>query len=256
MGYPHGLLSTRAIVKPGEYAIIPPEGRVNNVIPNIEACNVSILCSPKIGASFVMYIGTAKPGGGTTSPFAEEPGVESFMFILETEGEMRVGVDEQEQTLSAGGYIYAPPNSGLSFKNNSDSPVRFLLYKQRYIPYADTAPRCIVGNINAIEERCYDDMHNVFVRDLLPSDLAFDLNFHTLSFEPGGCHPFVETHVQEHGAYIYEGEGVYLLGEQWLPVQKDDFLFFGPFTQQAVYASGRGRLTYIYSKDCNRDVEI
>ena len=26
---------------------------------------------------------------------------------------------------------------------------------------------------------------------------------------PGGCHPFVETHVQEHGAYILEGEGCY-----------------------------------------------
>ena len=27
-------------------------------------------------------------------------------------------------------------------------------------------------------------------------------------------------------------------------------------TPQAVYATGRGRLTYIYSKDCNRDVAL
>jgi len=250
------LLTSRAVVKPGEYAIIPPQGRVNNVIPNIQGCRISILCSPKIGASFVMYIGTADPGGGTTSPFAAEEGVESFLFILDDRGEMQVDVTSQERTLSAGGYVYAPPAAGLSFKNSGVCPVRFILYKQRYIPYADKKPFSVVGNINDIEEQCYDNMENVFVRDLLPTDLAFDMNMHTLSFEPGGCHPFVETHVQEHGAYIYEGEGVYLLGEDWLPVQKDDFLFFGPFTQQAVYASGRGRLTYIYSKDCNRDVVL
>ncbi len=256
MGYPQGLLATRAIVKAGEYAIIPPEGRVNNVLPNIEGCRMSILCSPKLGASFVMYIGTAEPGGGTVAPFAAEQGVESFLFILDGKADMQVSVAKEEHILSVGGYAYAPPSSGLSFKNNGSSKVRFLLYKQRYITYADKKPYSVVGNINAIEEQIYDGMENVFVRDLLPLDLGFDMNFHTLSFEPGGSHNFVETHVQEHGAYIYEGEGVYLIGDEWTPVQKDDFIFFGPFTPQAVYASGRGRLTYIYSKDCNRDVAI
>jgi len=45
-------------------------------------------------------------------------------------------------------------------------------------------------------------MDNVFLRDLLPNDLEFDMNMHTLKFMPDGCHPFVETHVQEHGAYL------------------------------------------------------
>ena len=86
MGYPDGLLKTRAVIRPGEYAVIPPEGRVHNVIPGIEGCTVSIIASPKLGASFVQYVGTAQPGGGTSSPFAREAGVESFLYVMDGEG--------------------------------------------------------------------------------------------------------------------------------------------------------------------------
>ena len=78
MSYPEGLLKTRAVIRPGEYAVIPPEGRVRNVIPGIEGCNMSIIASPKLGASFVQYVGTALPGGGTVAPFAQEPGVATW----------------------------------------------------------------------------------------------------------------------------------------------------------------------------------
>lgn len=256
MGYPEGLLKTRAVIRPGEYAVIPPEGRVNNVIPGIENCRMTILASPKLGASFVQYIGTAQPGGGTSAPFAAEAGIESFIFVMDETGSLDVTVDGRTVILAPGGYAYAVPGGGLQFCNTGDAPVRFLLYKQRYIPCGDLQPECVVGNVNDIPERIYDDMANVFVRDLLPTDIRFDMNMHTLSFEPAGCHPFVETHVQEHGAYLLEGEGIYLLGQDWIQVQQEDFIFFGPFVQQAVYATGRGRLTYIYSKDCNRDVEL
>ena len=119
-----------------------------------------------------------------------------------------------------GGYAYAPAGVGISFRNGTDKPLRFLLYKQRYIPHPDPAmqPYAVFGNTNDIEERIYDNMENVFVRDLLPVDERFDMNMHILSFAPGGCHPFVETHVQEHGAYLYEGEGLYLLNDDWVPV--------------------------------------
>ena len=66
MGYPSDILSTRAIIKPGKFVVIPPEGLVNNVIPGIEGCKVSIVASPKYGASFVQYLVTAEPNGGTT----------------------------------------------------------------------------------------------------------------------------------------------------------------------------------------------
>lgn len=258
MSYPNGLLSTRSVIKHGVSAIVPPEGRVINVMPNIENCPLTILCSPKLGASFVMYVGTANPGGGTLRPFAADPDIESFIWVMDGEGALTVSVDGKTETMGQGGYAYAPAGVGIDFKNKTDKALRFILYKQRYVPHPnpERKPWVVFGNTNTIDVRLFDDMENAFLTDLLPVDEAFDMNFHTLSFAPGACHPFIETHVQEHGAYIYEGEGRYLVGEDWVGVQKEDFIWFGPYTQQACYGTGRGNLSYIYSKDCHRDADI
>ena len=145
----------------------------------------------------------------------------------------------------------------LYLDNNSEGkPSKLFLYKRKYQPLAGHKAYVVSGNVSQLERIEYEGMSDVILQDFLPKELGFDMNMHTLSFEPAGCHPFVETHVQEHGAYLLEGEGIYLLGAEWIQVQKEDFIFFGPYTPQAVYATGRGRLTYIYSKDCNRDVAL
>lgn len=252
MSYPKDLLSTRAVVKPGLYAVLPKEGLVNNVIPGIKGCRVSILASPKMGASFAEYIITAEPGGGTNSIFAMEAGIESFIFCIN--GKLDITIDGTTYHLTDGGYVYSPAEFGMGFKNVSDSNTEFIFYKQKYIPIVGAATRVCVGNVNDIEYRIYEGMENVLIKDLLPTSLAFDMNMHILSFKPGGCHPFVETHVQEHGAYVLSGEGVYLLDDTWRGIKKDDFLWFGPYVTQASYGIGREDFTYIYSKDCNRDV--
>lgn len=256
MSYPNGNLTTRAVVKPGSYTVIPPEGRVKNVIPCFEGFETTILASPKYGASFVFYVATLLPGAKTTSVWCAEPGIESFIYFMDGEGELSLSVAGEEKTLSQGGYAYSPAGVGMEIANRSKKPLRVLLYKQRYIPLEGHNARVVWGNVNEIKERIYEEMENVFIQDLLPMDLGFDMNFHVLSFEPAGCHPFVETHVQEHGAYITSGQGVYMLGEDFVQVQKEDFIWFGPFAQQAVYATGRERLSYIYSKDFNRDVDL
>lgn len=252
MGYPKDMLSTRAIVKPGLYAIIPKDGLVNNVIPNIENCRVSIVASPKMGASFIQYIVEAAPGGRSTSAFAKEQSIESFLYCME--GNISVEVDAKVYEIAAGGYIYAPAGVGIKFESKEHA--KFLLYKQRYIPLEDKEPYVVVGNVNDIAYRNYDDMENVHIKDLLPTDISFDMNMHILAFEPGGCHPFVETHVQEHGAYILSGEGMYLMENTWMPIKKEDFMWFGPYVPQGSYGVGRGLFAYIYSKDCNRDVAL
>lgn len=254
MSYPTDLLATRAVVKQGLYAVIPPEGLVNNVIPGIENCRVSIVCSPKMGASFVEYEVTAAPGGGAATPFAAETGVESFLYVVS--GAVQAQTAETRVELAAGGYLFAPAGAGLTFVNTGAADAFVLLYKQRYIPHGDKAAWAVIGNVNDIPYRIYDDMENVFIKDLLPVDTAFDMNMHILSFEPGGCHPIVETHVQEHGAYILSGEGMYLLDERWMGIKQGDFMWFGPYVAQCAYGVGRGPFAYIYSKDCNRDVCI
>ena len=137
----------------------------------------------------------------------------------------------------------------------------FVRHIEKDVPYA--VQQLGREGKKALRDRCapyvrriYDNMENVFVRDLLPVDERFDMNMHILSFAPGGCHPFVETHVQEHGAYLYEGEGLYLLNDDWVPVKAEDFIWMGAYCKQCCYGVGLTRLSYIYSKDCHRDAEI
>ena len=99
-------------------------------------------------------------------------------------------------------------------------------------------------------------MEDVILIDFLPKELGFDMNMHILSFEPGASHGYIETHVQEHGAYILSGQGVYNLDNNWVPVKQGDYIFMGAYSLQAGYGVGREAFSYIYSKDCNRDVEI
>ena len=117
MGYPSDLLSSRAVVKPGMYAIIPPKGRVFNVIPGIEGCRMTILCTPKMGAGFVQHIGTALPGGGTTVPYGASGQIETFIYVLDGEGSLTVTVGGRTEVMPQGGYAYAPAGVGISFRN-------------------------------------------------------------------------------------------------------------------------------------------
>ena len=255
MSYPTDILSTRAVIKHGNYALIPPTGLVNNVIPGFENCKVSIAASPKLGAGFVQYIVEASPKNGHSSvPFAADECIESFIYCISGSGEVVIG--DRKESLNEGVYAYAPPGVGLSFSNTSDDSLRLMLYKQRYAPLKGYEPRVVFGNALKMEFRKYDGMDNMLVKDLLPADLGFDMNFHILSFLPGGSHPFIETHVQEHGAYILSGEGAYFLGGEWRMIKKGDFVWFGPFTTQGAYGVGREPFTYVYSKDCNRDVPV
>jgi (S)-ureidoglycine aminohydrolase len=254
MGYPKDILATRAALKPGLYAVIPPEGLVNNVVPGIEGCRVSIVASPKMGASFVQYVVEAEKGGGATAPFGREEGIETFIYIIEGEGSLAAGGETYAAT--AGSYLFSPAGEGLEVRSAGTAGMKALLYKQRYIPLKGFAAHRVYGNVNDLSYRIYDGMENVFIKDLLPIELGFDMNMHILSFAPGGCHPFVETHVQEHGAYILEGEGCYLLDNEWRMIKQNDFVFFGPYVTQAAYGVGRTNFTYIYSKDCQRDVAL
>lgn len=254
MGYRNDLLTSRSIIRHGSFALITPEGLVNNVIPHFEKCTISIICSPKLGASFIEYLVNMESSGKNTVGFGGN-GIETFLYVIE--GGLDVFVDNTKYELTEGGYVYCPPSLSMIMENNSDKNVKFILYKQRYIKAEGIGePWVVSNNIKNLNVVNYSDMKDVTMIDLLPTDIEFDMNFHILSFEPGGSHPFIETHVQEHGAYLLTGEGMYNLDNNWVSVKKDDFIWMGPFVQQAAYAIGYEPLSYVYSKDCNRDPEI
>lgn len=254
MGYRNDLLSSRSIIRHGSYALVTLEGLVNNVIPYFEKSTISIVASPKLGASFVQYIVNMEAGGKNTKGFGGN-GIETFVYVVQ--GELDVLVDGKKYKLTEGGYVYCPPSLDMILENNSNNNAKLVLYKQRYIPVEGVKePWVVSNNVKDLESIFYDDMEDVIMIDFLPKDISFDMNFHILTFQPGGSHPFIETHVQEHGAYLLSGEGMYNLDNNWVSVKKGDFIWMGPFVQQATYAIGYEPLSYVYSKDCNRDPEI
>lgn len=256
VGYREDLLLNRSVIKKGMYALLEPDGWVKNTIPGFEQCDITILASPKLGASFADYYVTLHETGRNVQGFGAE-GIETFFYLFD--GKVKVWNEEKSQVLTDGGYLFCPEGQKLYFENAGQTPAHAFLYKRRYIPLDGVCAHTVVGNVNEIPWKEYEGMSDVLSKDLLPAagDMGFDMNFHILSFRPGASHGYVETHVQEHGAFVYSGQGVYNLGNEWIPVKKGDYLFMGAYCQQASYAVGREEsFAYIYSKDCNRDVEL
>lgn len=251
-GYPKDLLASRAIIKRHNYALIPPDGLVKNIIPGFENCDITILSTPKLGASFVDYLVTMYQDGKNQQGFGGKD-IEVFVYVIS--GEVTAKADDKVFSLKTGGYVYCPAGIKLYLQNNTVLS-RLFLYKRRYIPLAGYQARVVSNHVEKLDSICYEDMDNVFVQDLLPKELGFDMNFHILTFKPGASHGYIETHVQEHGAYLLSGEGMYLLDNEWIPVKKDDYIFMGAYALQACYSVGKEPLSYIYSKDCHRDIEI
>ena len=254
IGYRKDLLSNRSIVKRGNYAVLEPDGLVKNVIYGFENCDITILASPKLGASFVDYLVNINPEGKNEIGFGYE-GVETLFYLLA--GSLVIEVAGKKQELVTGGYVYCPPGVKLYFWNKSEKPAKAFMYKRNYCKLENLEPYVVVGNTENLEWVEYEGMQDVLIKDFLPKDLAFDCNFHILSFKPGASHGYLETHVQEHGAYCLSGQGMYNLDNEWIPVKKGDYIFMGAYCLQACYAVGREEnFAYVYSKDCNRDAEL
>jgi len=253
LGYPKSVLSSRSIIKKNNFALIAPEGLVKNIVPGFENCEMSILGSPKLGACFVDYIIRINPGGGNFQGFGGD-GVETFVYCIEGGVGAKAGSDSFH--LSQGGYLYSPPGCRLFLENDNKKECLLFLHKRMYINICGVKAQSVSGNENEIVYRVYEGMENVKIKDLLPLDMAYDMNMHILSFDPGGCHPMIETHYQEHGAYILSGKGVYNLDNEWIPVKKDDYIYMSAYSLQGAYGVGTEPFSYIYSKDCNRDAEL
>ena len=79
LGYRDALLDTRSIIKKGDYIVLDPDGLVKNVVPGYENCDVTILGSPAMGATFADYLVHVHEGGKNTGIGGE--GIESRMMI-------------------------------------------------------------------------------------------------------------------------------------------------------------------------------
>lgn len=253
-GNREALIATRSVIKKDNYVVIEPDGIVKNAIPGYENCDTTILGSPELGASFADYISTVHPGGKNTGIGGN--GIESFLYVIS--GKLHVANADEEADLTEGGYIYSPADKPFCFENTSDEDAFVYIYRRRYIPLEGTEAHTVVANINDTDWMIYEGSEVMVSKDFLPAstDFGYDMNMHLLKFNPGASHGYVETHFQEHGMYFLQGKAMYLLDQDWIPLQKGDYVFMDSYLPQACYAVGDEELIYIYSKDCNRDVEL
>jgi (S)-ureidoglycine aminohydrolase len=257
IGYRDALLETRSVIKKDNYTILEVDGLVKNMIPGYVNCDVTILGTPEMGASFADYLVTAHEGGKNDSIGGN--GIETFLYVIE--GEVTVKNADKEAELTTGGYIYSPADKAISFENKGTADVKMYLYRRRYVAVEGYSAYTIVGNANELPWLSYENMENCYIQNFLPTDdFGFDMNMHILKFHIGASHGYIETHVQEHGMLFLSGKAMYRLDTDWVPLKKGDYVFMDAYCPQACYAVGdEGReevLTYIYSKDCNRDVEL
>jgi (S)-ureidoglycine aminohydrolase len=231
---------------------MPLEGYPASRFPNWPGAEVRVLASPALGAQFVELLIDVPCGGG--GHFESETGIETFYFVLSGRGECRDGAGAKH-TLAAGGFGLTPPGESAAFK--AAKPLRLLILRKRYEPATgiDTFAS-LHGQESKIKKEVWGDNPHSLLQCLIPDEHQFDLAMNIFNFDPGAGLPIVETHVMEHGLFFLEGKGMYYLGGDWMEVEKDDFIWMGPYCPQSFYATGRTPARYIYYKNVNRDIRL
>jgi (S)-ureidoglycine aminohydrolase len=244
----NGLVGGRVVVR-RRYAILPPEGIPESVLPGWDATHARILTAPAMGAAFVQVLLELDAGGGSDHRLAER--VEAFFYVLDGEATLTLGGRRHE--LGRGGYAYLVP--GTAFTLRAPRGARLLWIRKTHAPLAGHTPREVIGNEAAVTGEPFMEKPELLLKRLLPDTLAYDMAMNIFTFQPGSSLPVTETHVMEHGLYLFEGQGVYYLGREWHEVRSGDFIWMGPYCPQSFYATGGTPARYIYYKDVNRDVE-
>jgi (S)-ureidoglycine aminohydrolase len=235
------------------YAVMPLEGFPASRLPNWPDAEVKVLASPALGARFVQYlidVPANKRGG-----FPADPEVETFHYLL-SGGGVFVDSEGTKATVADGAYGLTPPGRGATFHAGSDG-IRLIVLRKHY----ERAPGIklfegFYGSESGVKKAVWAGNSHSLLQALIPDELQYDMAMNIFTFDPGFGLPMVETHVMEHGLYFLEGKGLYLLGEEWMEVEKDDFIWMGPYCPQSFYATGPTPARYIYYKNVNRDIPV
>jgi len=237
------------------YALLPPEGLMPSVIPSFANTTINVLAAPALGASFVQFIAHIGPGGGSRRPLGEV-GIQRFYYVLSGSIAIEVGTDGF-QTLTPGCYAYIPPGVSHSIVNDGDETARLIGLKKRYEPILIEEPEPIVSSRSRQQPVTRPGLAGRTWQYLLPlGDTRFDMEMNILSFGPGAFFENIETHVMEHGLYMLEGHGMYLLDTEWHETWAEDFIWMGPFCPQYFIPSPDTQTAYLLYKNVNRDVAV
>jgi (S)-ureidoglycine aminohydrolase len=244
-----GLVGSRAVVK-RNYAILPPQGIPESVLPEWTGTAARVLAAPAMGARFAMYLLDLAPGGGSAQPLPE--GVEAFFYVIA--GECRLDLGGRATALGPGRFAYLHPGS--RFKLTATAQSRVIGLKKIYETLDSHHPADVIGDEAKVKGEPFMGVQELLLKTLLPLDVVYDMAMNVFTFPPGYSLPVTETHFMEHGLYMLEGQGVYYLGDRWHEVEAGDFIWMGPYVPQSFFATGSTPARYLYYKNVNRDVAL
>ena len=254
------LLSDRTMFREA-YAVLP-RGTMRDIVasrlPYWDNTRLWVLARPLSGfaETFSQYIVEVSPGGGSDKPELD-PQAEGVLFVVE--GRAVLTISSEEHRLEAGGFAYLPAGSSWTLRNADATAARFHWIRKAYEPVPGLeSPPAFVTSDSEVEPTPMPDTDGRWAtsRFVDPDDLRHDMHVNIVTFQPGACIPFAETHVMEHGLYVLEGKAVYRLNEDWVEVQEGDFMWLRAFCPQACYAGGPGPFRYLLYKDVNRHARL
>jgi (S)-ureidoglycine aminohydrolase len=233
---------TRNVIRPA-YALITPDGYVPSVMPGWSNATINVLISAALGARLSQYLITLQPSGRGVGETGDS---EWFVYVIDG------SITFNDRALTAGGFAYLPPGSGYEV-GGASADARLLAFVKLYEPLAGyDAPAAFTGHDDDVAATPLLGDPHARLKVFIPDTPGADMSVNTLTFDPGGTLPFVETHVMEHGMLFLDGSGVYRLDADWHPVVKGDALWIAPYCPQWFIAAGPGPARYIYYKDVNR----
>jgi (S)-ureidoglycine aminohydrolase len=237
------------------YLLIPGSTMVDSVassFPYWEKTKAWVLTSPDMSheTNFCYNLLHCEQGGGSKEP-EPEPGVEDLVFVLA--GHFRLKVGAETHDLAEGGFAYLPPDSGWSILNPSPELLKFLWIRKMYEPIRDLKPKILIGNERELTEPRVTRHEMGWSVKLIPlDDLAYDMHLNINGFKPGAFIAYRETHVHQHGMYILQGQGLYLLNEVWYEFREGDYIWLHAWCPQACCCIGAEPMRYLLFKNVNR----
>jgi (S)-ureidoglycine aminohydrolase len=232
------------------YTVITPANHYPSRLPAFGDQPVVKLVTPRMAPSRIgEYLVSLAAGGGTTHTVAA--GYETFFYGLD--GAAVLHARGAEHPLGAGAFAYLPASTSYDLRAGA-AAARLLIVKRRYEPHPGlAAPGPLAGHRDD-EPFAETAVPGFTRRELLPvADPAWDFNMSLLRFAPGVGLDKIEVHDEEHGLYMTEGGGTYILGAEEHEVRTGDFIYMAPYCPQGFTAGAGGPAEYLLYKDVWRD---
>jgi (S)-ureidoglycine aminohydrolase len=234
------------------YTVVTPANHYPSRLPEFGDQPVVKLVTPRMAPSRIgEYLVALRPGGGTTRRVGA--GFERFFYVLDGDVTLITTASDRQQ-LSAGGYAYLPTDMAYELRAADDRGARLLVVKRRYEGHAAyDAPDARHGHRDD-EPFAATAVAGFTRRELLPvDDPAFDFNMSLLRFDADVGLDKIEVHDEEHGLWMTEGGGTYVLGADEHEVRAEDFIYMAPYCPQGFTAGPDGPAEYLLYKDVWRD---